>query len=122
MLMNGLLPPAVHGIGRSRTCRKQHLHELYLQHAKTQGVSYRSTETKFGKFLSAQLGVELKSTRPIVGTERYRCYELPPLKKCRELFAAKLGQSFDWGEEWEKDEWQQDGGIDPSRDPGSIFN
>ena len=42
-------------------------------------------------FLRKQLGAELKDTRPIVGTQRLRCYELPPLKDCRRLFSESAG-------------------------------
>ena len=48
-------------------------------------------------FLHKQLGAGLKNKRPTVGTERLHCYELPPLRDCRRLFAEKLGQPVDWG-------------------------
>ena len=57
-------------------------------------------------FLRAQLGAGLKNTRPTVGTQRLHCYELPPLRDCRRLFAEKLGQPIDWGDGWENEQWQ----------------
>ena len=63
-----------------------------------QGVSHRSIETQIGKFLREQLGLELKNPRITVNGRRLRCYRLPPLAKCRELYAKHLGQTVDWGE------------------------
>ena len=57
--------------------------------------------------LRKQLGAELKDTRPVVGTLRFRCYELPPLTDCRRLFAESLGQPIDWESEgWESEDWR----------------
>ena len=96
-LMKGVLPPKPHGVNEPRVCLKDDLFERYILHARIQGVSHRSIETKIGMFLRKQLGAELKDTRPVVGTQRFRCYELPPLTDCRRLFAEKLGQPVDWG-------------------------
>ena len=69
-------------------------------------------------FLKKQLGATLTHPRLVTGNpasrcstpcqNQRRCYRLPPLKECRELFASKLGQPVDWGsEQWETEEWQQ---------------
>ena len=83
--------------------------QRYVRHAQIQGVSHRSIETKLGMFLRKQLGAGLKNKRPTVGTQRLHCYELPPLRDCRKLFAEKLGQPVDWGPPgWENEQWQHD--------------
>ena len=80
-----------HGVNEPRVCLRDDLFERYVRHARIQGVSHRSTETKIGMFLRKQLGAKLKDTRPIVGNQRLRCYELPPLKDCRRLFGESWG-------------------------------
>ena len=72
-------------------------------------------------FLRKQLGAGLKDIRP-AGSDRcghrcrrprlrqyrIRCYKLPPLKDCRELFSESLGQPVDWGaKEWTSENWQK---------------
>jgi Family of unknown function (DUF5906) len=110
-LMKGVLPPKPHGVNEPRVCQKDHLFERYILHTRIQGVRHRSIEVKIGMFLRKQLGAELKDTRPVVGTQRFRCYELPPLTDCRRLFAKSLGQPIDWESEgWENEDWQH--GLD----------
>ena len=104
-LSNGQLP-APSGCNE-KLCLREGLHERYVYHAKQQGSAFRSSQTKLGMFLQKQLGEKLKDVRPQLGTGlRPRCYEMPSLKECRELFAAKIGRPIDWGEDWETDEWQ----------------
>jgi hypothetical protein len=107
-LMKGVLPPRPHGINEPHVCSRDDLFARYNLHARLQGVKYRSIEVKLGIFLHKQLGAKLKDTRPVVGTQRFRCYELPPLADCRRLFSETLGQPVDWGSaEWASEEWQQ---------------
>ena len=106
-LMKGVLPPKPHGVNEPRVCQKDDLFERYILHTRIQGVRHRSIEVKLGMFLRKQLGAELKDTRPVVGTQRFRCYELPPLTDCRRLFAESLGQPIDWESEgWESEDWR----------------
>jgi hypothetical protein len=106
-LMKGVLPPKPHGVNEPRVCQKDDLFERYILHTRIQGVRHRSIEVKIGMFLRKQLGAELKDTRLVVGTQRFRCYELPPLTDCRRLFAESLGQPIDWESEgWESEDWQ----------------
>lgn len=120
-LMSGVLPPRPYGINGPHVCQKDDLFERYVRHTRIQGVRHRSIEVKIGKFLHAQLGATLKDTRPIVGDQRLRCYELPPLKDCRQLFASGLGQPVDWGEGWESEEWQHGrDGLEALRLLGSL--
>jgi hypothetical protein len=108
-LMKGALPPIVPGVNEKGTCLKQDLHQRYVQHVRVQGASHRSSETKLGMFLCAQLGPGLKSKRPTVGPQRLHCYELPTLMTCRKLFAEKLGQTIDWGApDWQYEQWHHD--------------
>ena len=90
-LMKGVLPPKPHGVNEPRVCQKDDLFERYILHTRIQGVRHRSIEVKLGMFLHKQLGAELKDTRPVVGTQRFRCYELPPLADCRRLFSRDAG-------------------------------
>jgi hypothetical protein len=109
-LMNGMLPKQVPH-ETPRTCTKQALHQRYIKHAQLQGANHRSAETKLGIFLSSQLGSGLKTKRTIIGTQRTYCYELPLLKDCRISFAQKVGQDIEWGEGWEKEDWEHDGDL-----------
>jgi hypothetical protein len=105
-LRKGVLPHSPYGINEPRVCLRDDLFEQYIRHAQLRGVSHRAIETKIGMFLSKQLGAELKSTR--LGDQRLRCYAMPSLKKCRQLFSKEIGQPVDWGsEEWESEDWQQ---------------
>ena len=107
-LMRGALPSRPQGINEPRICLKDDLFNLYILHARIQGINRRSTETKIGIFLSAQLGAKLKDTRLLIHDKQVRCYELPSLGECRKLFAEKLGHPIDWGsEEGRCADWQQ---------------
>ena len=107
-LMRGALPSRPQGINEPRVCLKDDLFNLYILHARIQGISRRSTETRIGIFLRAQLGAKLKDTRPLIHDKQVRCYELPSLGECRKLFAEKLGHPLDWGsEEGRSADWQQ---------------
>jgi hypothetical protein len=90
-LMRGVLPKRPHGINKPNVCSRDDLFECYLQHTRMQGDRYRSTETKLGMFLRKQLGEGLKDTRPVVGEQRIRCYEMPPLADCRPAFQQGAG-------------------------------
>jgi len=103
-LTRGMLP-AKADKAEDRTCAKEAIHRRYIRHAKLQGVSHRSTETRLGKFLRNQLGAELKTPKPSDGVQQVPCFQFPPLAYCRALFAKKLGQDIDWGEGWEGEEW-----------------
>ena len=105
-LMQGALPPRPHGVGGVHVCPRDDLFERYVRHARVQGINRRSTETRIGMFLRAQLGARLKDTRHLVGNQRVRRYELPPLADCRRLFAGSLGQPIEWGDGWESEDWQ----------------
>ena len=103
-----MLPPRPQGINEPRVCLKDDLFDRYILHARIQGISRRSTETKIGMFLRKQLGAKLKDTRPLIHDKQVRCYELPSLEECRKLFAEKLGHPLDWGsEEGRSEDWQQ---------------
>ena len=107
-LMRGVLPPRPHGVNEPRVCLKDDLFERYILHARIQGVSHRSTETKIGMFLREQLGAKLKDTRPLSTTSRFAATNCRRLAECRRLFAEKLGQPIDWGsEEGRSEDWQQ---------------
>jgi hypothetical protein len=102
-LRRGVLPLRPPGTNESGVCPKDLLFERYIQHARIQGVSHRSTETKIGLFLNKQLGRGLQHPRP----QGIRCYKLPSLADCRRLFSEELGQSLDWGvADWASEEWQ----------------
>ena len=105
-LMQGALPPRPHGVEGAHVCPRDDLFERYVRHARVQGINRRSTETRIGMFLRAQLGARLKDTRHLVDNQRVRRYELPPLADCRRLFAGSLGQPIEWGDGWESEEWQ----------------
>ena len=47
-LMRGALPSRPQGINEPRVCLKDDLFNLYILHARIQGISRRSTETKIG--------------------------------------------------------------------------
>jgi hypothetical protein len=112
MLSKGVLPRRPHDSSEPGVCLRDELFEQYVRHARVQGVSHRSNETRIGMFLRKQLGAKLKNTRPIVGTQRLRCYALPPLRDCRRLFSESLGQPVDWGsEEWANEDWQEGVGL-----------
>ena len=70
-------------------CTKELVHQSYVRHAQLQGIPRRSTETKLAIFLKAQLGPELKSTRPTIQAEQTPCHVFPPLVHCRRIFARK---------------------------------
>jgi Family of unknown function (DUF5906) len=108
-LMRGAQPSRPHGVNEPGICLKDDLFETYVLHARLQGITRRSIETKVGMFLKKQLGAKLELPRPWVGSppKRLLCYKLPPLAECRRLFAKQLGQDVDWGEKWENDKWQQ---------------
>jgi hypothetical protein len=113
-LMRGALPSIPRGLlGTSldtNVCLKDDLFETYILHAKMQGASRRAIETRIGMFLKKQLGAKLTLPRPFVGSppKQIRCYKLPPLKECREMFDKQLGQQVDWGSaKWQTEEWQQ---------------
>ena len=96
-LTRGMLP-AKADKAEDRTCAKEAIHRRYIRHAKLQGVSHRSTETRLGKFLRNQLEAELKTPKPSDGDGRQvPCFQFPPLAYCRALFAKKLGQASSTG-------------------------
>jgi hypothetical protein len=109
-LTRGALPPRPYGVNEVGVCPKDDLFARYILHARLQGVNHRSIETKLGMFLSKQVGAGLTTTRyTIEGKQGPRCYVLPPLKDCRRLFSAALGQRPDWGSpDWESEEWQHE--------------
>ena len=118
MLMRGTLPSRPQGVNEANICLKDDLFETYILHAKLQGISRRTIETKVGMFLKKQLGAALTLPRLVTGNpasrcstslpKPRRCYRLPSLKECREMFASKLGQTVDWGsEQWETEDWEQ---------------
>ena len=104
-----MLPPRPHGVNEPHVCLKDDLFERYVRHARIQGVSRRSTETKIGMFLREQLGAKLKDTRPHCRRPAsFAATSCRRSKDCRKLFAESLGQPVDWGSEgWESEEWQQ---------------
>jgi hypothetical protein len=107
-LRKGVLPPRPGGVDEPGVCQRDDLFEWYITHARIQGASHRSTETKIGMFLNKQLGVKLqyrRGSRP----QRIHYYKLPSLKDCRELFSKELGQPVDWGAaDWASEEWQHE--------------
>ena len=48
-------------------------------------------------------------TRVQVGARRVKCWQFPPLKEFRITFSAKVGQDIDWGDGWDKEDWQEEG-------------
>ena len=119
LLKEGVLP-TTYGLKEANVSPCEALHGRYVEHARKQGVSYRSSQTKLGMFLQKQLGDGVQRYRPTVKHElpgwapvgaeaappaRPWCYRLPSLKECRERFVAKLGQHVEWGEDWEKETW-----------------
>ena len=106
-LMRGTLPPAVPDTDDTpikNTCVRADLYASYVQHARLQGTNHRSIEVKIGMFLNNMLGTNMGETRLTVGNKRPRCYVLPSLVVCREIFAEKMGQTIDWDDALE--EWQ----------------
>ena len=97
----GRCPRRPPGVNELHTCLKADLHQRYVRHAQIQGASHRSSETKLGIFLRAQLGPGLKSKRTAIGPHRLNCYELPTLRTAagflprswadHRLGAARLG-------------------------------
>jgi hypothetical protein len=109
-LRRGVLPSKPSGTReKGAVCQRDALFERYVLHARVQGASHRSTETKIGMFLHKQLGARLKDIRPVVdGIQQNYCYVMPPLKDCRTLFSEAMGQPVDWGVEgWASEKWQQ---------------
>ena len=90
-LMRGALPSRPHGVNEPGVCLKDDLFETYILHARLQGISRRSTETKIGMFLSKQLGAKLEDTRPLVGQQRLPCYKLPPLADMPQAVRREVG-------------------------------
>jgi Family of unknown function (DUF5906) len=119
VLMRGALPSRPQGVKEANVCSRDDLFETYILHARLQGISRRTIETKLGMFLNKQLGDALTSYQPVVGNSasrstkarpaQRRCYRLPSLRECRDMFASKLGQPIVWGssEQWETEVWQQ---------------
>jgi hypothetical protein len=115
VLSKGYLPPRP-APAEKRACEKTDLHRAYMAHADHHRLPRRALETQLGMFLHKQLRQDGKDLlvgfRPRLpntsGKEdlRPQCYRFPPLRKCRELFAEQLGQRFDWGENWEKQDWE----------------
>jgi hypothetical protein len=104
-LTRGMLPPLPGGAGLD-VCSCEDMFERYVAHAKVQGVGRRAISTKLGMFLHKQLGAQLQIVRPAnPNGKRIRCYQLPSLATCRELFEARLGQTIDWGVEEGKTEY-----------------
>jgi hypothetical protein len=104
-LMSGELPTQ---IGRVGVCRKTEVYTYYLEHAKTRGVNHRALETVVGMFLKKNVkGLKAAKAR-ICNDDRAPTFEFPPLKECREQFAALLQQEIDWPE---ADEWKHSGRV-----------
>ena len=78
ILTRGMLPDKANN-AEERTCAKRFIHRRYIRHAKMQGVSHRSTETRLGKFLKDQLEENLKTPRPRDGDRQVLCFQFPPL-------------------------------------------
>ena len=117
-LRDGVLPPRPHGIDVKDTrhlCLKDTLFDRYILHARRQGARHRSVETKIGMLLKKLIGPKLedirKDIRSMIGADRshrIRCYAFPPLAECRKKFNEALGQSIDWGDPDNTEEWQHD--------------
>lgn len=105
-LMSGQLPAQLLG-EEPRICTKQSIYRRYIRHAQLSGVNHRSIETKIATFLRKQLEPVLVTNKPRIAGEQVPCFRFPPLGECRKLFAEKLGQTLDWGEGWQLEEWQQ---------------
>jgi hypothetical protein len=104
-LMRGELPWGCEE-GTNR-CPREHLFDRYVSHAGKVGVRRRSIETTLGMFLSKHVpGLKGKkdsyevwdARKETMGTAYGRVYQFPPLKQCREAFAAALGQEVQWEE------------------------
>lgn len=101
VLQRGELP----GLKEGHRCPSNELHASYIQRTKDTSYSNRrSLETALGMLLSRVIGPALKRTR----TEEERTvYEFPPLKFCREQFAARMIQGH---VEWDRPEanWERE--------------
>ena len=69
------------------TYPKKELHGLYLTWCKDQNIRHRETPASFGKTLRIVLS-GLTDSRIKWGNERLRCYKLPPLDECRQMFES----------------------------------
>jgi hypothetical protein len=101
----------------TRSCIKEDLYMAYIEHAKLQGVSRRSIETKLAMFLNAQLEPDLQDTKSLAGTRRVPCFRFPTLADCRKRFTQKMGQNIKWGDQWENDEWVHRAAQEPDQNP-----
>jgi Family of unknown function (DUF5906) len=117
VLCRGVLPTA--GVKGKGVTEMHKLHEHYIAHARLHQHSRREIETKLGFFLHGlfQRGDKslLQEYRPrAAGFDRSsplrpRCLRFPTLRTCRELFAERMGQQIDWGENWQTQSWRKEG-------------
>jgi len=94
VLSSGQLPPAVGKVSEKipRSCFITELYADYISHAKAQGVSRRSIETKMGMFLSKAVGPSLDRKQ----FEDRWYYVLPSLIECRKRFAQMMQHQINW--------------------------
>ena len=101
-------PDIARRLCRGTRCQAEVLYDDYIEHAKKQGITRRSIETKLGMFLTKVVGPNLKRSKKTHRVAAYNyeeskkrgpVYEFPPLSECREMFANLLNEKIDWHED-----------------------
>jgi hypothetical protein len=99
VLKHGQLPGYV---PEDRAVLKPDLWENYLEHAQLTGTRIKSPQTTLGIFLRNNVA-GLQDKRPSAVRDgrlvRVRCYGFPPLRECREQFAALFQGMLTWDED-----------------------